>query len=711
MARVLRPYQQRFCSQISTLWDRGVDRVIGVLPTGGGKTECAAELSLPFKNVLSVCHTRVLAEQLQARLSNAATWQGLRIRQQNGEGWPYGTPDLLVVDEVHVGDSPDWQHVFEMVPEGCKVLGLTATPWRFSHGTQQKGQTKTDEMVVGGRKNSRFGKGLGDLFGAMIVGVTPRELVRNGYLVPLRVMNVVEAQDAAASLAGLKGPSWDAKREKHTGRVTANHDSRLCPVDAWLKYGEGRKTMVFCHLVAAAERTSLKFQALGVACSVVHGKLKPAESARRLQDFKENRLQVLVNCMVLTCGVDVPDVQCIVVDRGFNNLNSYIQALGRGARTVPSTKPCPDKTSPADPSLAVPCHEQAHISDWRARVKTDCLVLDLTGCSSVHGDPQKDQSYWVCTSEGRPVSEMACEVCGTRLSPMFPQRCMRCDPFRPKLGDPKELLDTGMRVYCVLKDLREQEGWQGLTEDERDRGIIDSLAGFEVSTDSERAVLIDESVKAQGRIRARAEALAAAERSRVAEESRRVKAEENARLNAIWASDRAKRAEEGRKAIELRAAALLEQQAARKAEADNVAAGKEWSESERQSASMQLEAKFRLFMTRGWTLSSATRDVRQSLARYSGKYSRENYAVPECLLPVLSALNASWKPQQGSAYSCPAQYELERMLGDARTSRYGEAWCRKKVKELFGRDCFQVPMYSEPENQKPVERELAEVPF
>lgn len=667
----LRPYQQRFTAQILTLWDRGVDRVIGVLPTGGGKSVCALELSRPFKNPLSVCHTVPLAEQLNASVCRAATWQGLRRRQERGEGWPYGTPDLLVVDEVHVGDSPDWQHVFEMVPEGTKVLGLTATPWRFSHGTQQKGTEKTDEMVVGGRKNARYGKGLGDLFGAMIVGVTPRELVRNGYLVPLRVMNVVEAQDAAASLAGLKGPSWDAKREKHTGRVTANHDARLCPVDAWMKYGENRKTMVFCHLVAAAERTALKFQAAGVSAAVVHGKLKPEDAAKRLAAFKNGELKVLVNVMQLTCGVDVPDVQCLIIDRGANNLNTYIQMCGRGARLAPG--------------------------------KTDCLILDLTGCSSVHGDPQKDQDYWVVTSEGRPVSELACEVCGTRLSPMFPQRCMRCDPFRPKLGDPKELLDTGMRVYCALKDLREQEGWNELTEDQRDTSIQNELAGFEPSTDLEGQIVATEIANARERMRVRQEAAEAARRAAEREEQERVRLAEvqahNERLDREFKEKQAARTAE-----------FSAKERARIVAAE-AAKGKPWDPSERQSAMLQLESKFKLYMQRGWTLSSATRDVRQSLARYQGKYSRENYAVPDCLLPLLVEVNASWRPLPGSAFSCPAQYELERMLGDSRTSRYGEAWCRKKVCELFGRECFEQRLPMPIDQHQSKSEQLDDIPF
>mgnify|MGYP001603706391 CR=1 FL=1 len=136
--------------------------------------------------------------------------------------------------------------------------------------------------------------------------------------------------------------------------------------------------------------------------------------------------------------------------------------------------------------------------------------------------------------------------------------------------------------------------------------------------------------------------------------------------------------------------------------------GNEWSEADKRSAMLALKQKFSLYMTRGWTLSSATRDVRQSLERYAGKYSRENYAVPSDLLPLLSELNASWVAPQGSAYSCPAQYELERMLGDPRTSRYGRAWCSKKVHELFGRECFEAVRAIQPSES---EKELAPVPF
>jgi ATP-dependent helicase IRC3 len=623
MARVLRPYQQSCTSQVRSLWDRDVNKVILVLPTGGGKTECALSLSEPFKNPLSVCHTRILADQLNQRLCLAATWQGLRKQGK----WPNGTPDLLVVDEVHVGDSPDWQHVFEMVPPETKILGLTATPWRFSHGTNVEKRCK----------NNRYGKGLGDLFDAMIVGVRPRELVRDGYLVPLKVLNIVEAQDAAARLKGMVGPSFNPKTKKYTGRITSNSEERLDIVDAWVRHGENRKTIVFTHLVPAAERACQSFLAMGIRCSVVHGGIPAKECNRRLEAFKRNETRVLINVMQLTCGVDVPDVGCLVIDRGCNNLNTYLQVCGRGARTAPG--------------------------------KTDCLILDLTGCSVEHGDPQKDQDYWIVTSEGRPVSELACEVCGTRLSPMFPTRCMRCDPFKPKLGDPKELLDTGMRVYSAIKDLG---------PDPSDELIIAVLESFRPETDTEGEVWVHEVESAKKRIQAKRDAEAAA--------LRRLEAEARAREAAAAAEAvRVKQAADWRAKLEAQQAhqrARLELQQAHESELRaQQSQATALSPEELDEFKRALWQRVTLFVERGWSLSTAVRDVRQSLSRYAGKYERENFHVPEELQKVLAMVDGYWAKKHGQSL---AKYELDRMMADPRTNKYGAAWCRKKVRQLFG---------------------------
>ncbi len=644
MSLILRPYQQDAMSQIEHVWDGGISRALLVLPTGTGKTECAKHAIRNAHRPLAMAHRTSLVEQLSERLGcEAISVQGLRARMRRGLTLLW-QPDLVIWDEVHHADSPDWQQVFDYLGDP-RMLGLSATPWRFDHGTDKKTR----------RKNARYGKGLGDFFKAMVIGITPRQAVQSGYLVPLRLLNLVAAENYVAQQAGRALPFKG-------GRIGAGDDIRIDVLDAWTKYGEGRKTMVFCHLVEAAEQTSMRFRAAGIPSEVVHGQLPRGEASRRLQAFKRNEYRVLVNVMQLTEGVDVPDVACIVIDRGANELNTYVQICGRAARPFPG--------------------------------KEDGLIIDLSGCSEEHGDPQKDQEYWVVTSEGRNLSNQCCEVCGTRVSPMFPGRCMRCDPFRPKLGAPQALLDTGARVYCALAEVTKRFQADimagSVDKDAMDRaviGAIRSLMDSSALVGGELAIATEEYDKARDAINRRIQERAAeAERlvraareetERAEREQRRqaeLKAQEERRLELYKQRHEAEEARE--KARQERVAEYQRQRAE---------SGKETVPYEHKATLdsedvLRLEhmliAKLGTFQERGWNLSMAVKEVRDAHPRWQGKFERNNYNTPDELAGVVGKLDA----KMNNKWSV---YELKRMMDDQRTAQYGEAWCRKKVRQLF----------------------------
>lgn len=602
---VLRPYQQIACEQVEDNWDSGLTRGILVLPAGGGKTECAKWLARNFQRVVAVAQTRALIAQTRRRLEcEAITVQGLRAIQRGGGTWPNGAPDLLIWDEIHHGDSPDWQAIFEMVPKATRVLGLTATPWRFTHGVS----------VESKKKNERFGKGLGDLFDFMVVGVKPGELVRDKYLVPLEVIDVVGAEDAAAIKIGGLGPSYDREEHKHTGRIKADSEQRLCAYSAWRQYARGLRTVVYSHLVASAEQTLARFQAAGVPSDIVHGKIDPRVCEQRLQAFARGELTVLINCMQLTEGIDVPSIECITLDRGCQSLNTYIQICSRAARPSPG--------------------------------KERGLILDLTGASSEHGNPQKDQDYWVVTAERRNVSEMACTVCKTKVSPMFPTRCMRCDPFLPKVGARREILDTGARIFSRLKD-----AMVDVHDDEaRDAKAVEAMSAALALgdlTEEERRLAQAELDAASKSITRRAEK---AERARVEAEMAVQIAQQRA--------EHAARIDEAREKQRAAAAAKLE------ADLANV-----------QDLVAALRPNVDWAIYKGWGVSWAVRKTRDE--KWPGRFNRESYDIPAELRAALRKLDELATGQL-------QQKELERMLKDERTAKFGRAWCKRKVNQLFG---------------------------
>ena len=92
--------------------------------------------------------------------------------------------------------------------------------------------------------------------------------------------------------------------------------------------------MYFLPLV----KTSKKFRDIlnekGFKAAEVNGESK--ERAEILNDFENNKYNVLCNSMLLTEGWDCPDVDCVVILRPTKVRSLYSQMVGRGTRLAPN---------------------------------------------------------------------------------------------------------------------------------------------------------------------------------------------------------------------------------------------------------------------------------------------------------------------------------------------------------------------------------------
>jgi DNA repair protein RadD len=351
-------------------------RVLAVLPTGGGKTVCfctiAKLVAARGGKVLILVHRRELLAQTIKRLLAMGV-----IPKELGHVWvsTIGSrtsfkPDLLIVDEAHHCTSKTWRARIEAYD--VPVLGFTATPERLD------------------------GKGLGGIFGGLVVGSTAAELMAQGSLSRYRLY----APPVAADLSGVHTVAGDYNK----GELAAAIDIPDVAYDAignWQRYAPGRRTIAFCVSLIHAGHIVGAFQQIGVQAEQVDGSMATGERAAVIERFRSGATTVLVSVDLVSEGFDVPDCDCVLLLRPTQSLALYLQQVGRGLR--PSDEPC--------------------------------VVLDCVGNAARHGLPDDDREW---SLEGRKrrakADAVSVRVCGSCLSAFKPglAACPYCGWTPPK---------------------------------------------------------------------------------------------------------------------------------------------------------------------------------------------------------------------------------------------------------------------------------------
>ncbi len=109
---------------------------------------------------------------------------------------------------------------------------------------------------------------------------------------------------------------------------------------------EGAQAYWVCPLIEESETLQLQtametFETIkstfpDLAVGLVHGRLKPAEKAKVMEDFKARRIQLLVATTVIEVGVDVPNATLMVVEHaermGLAQLHQLRGRVGRGSK-------------------------------------------------------------------------------------------------------------------------------------------------------------------------------------------------------------------------------------------------------------------------------------------------------------------------------------------------------------------------------------------
>jgi superfamily II DNA or RNA helicase len=268
------------------------------------------------------------------------------------------------------------------------------------------------------RKN---GMGLGNLFDKLIQVASIQELTDMGFLAPIKYYAPVQPD-----LTGVKLQAGDYN-EKQLEPVMLKKELVNGIVEYWFKYGENRKTVVFATGVAHSIAIKEKFAAAGIVAEHLDGNTPHELRSDIIHHFKKGDIQIIVNCQILTEGVDVPDISCVILARPTKSLPMYMQMLGRGMRVIEGKENC----VLIDHAGCVYEHGFVHeITDWK-----------LDSSNKTENEKEKERKK----SDSKPITCPECDVIYTGQL-----KCPQCGniPEARQFGKDVEYIDGQLGEVC-----------------------------------------------------------------------------------------------------------------------------------------------------------------------------------------------------------------------------------------------------------------------
>lgn len=357
-----------------------------VLPTGGGKTYTASVWLLKNaidkkKKVLWIAHRQMLLDQAldsfsnQAYLTNLPHISSFNFRIVSGaerhgrtiditandqlviaskdsigrnlkclDNWLANENELyFVIDEAHHSIAKTYRkiidHIKELVPN-LKIIGLTATPFR----TSKKEEGLLSKIFTDGVDLKENYIVYGDL--GIAYAINLKELIKRQILsTPIFEHYYTEERYGD----DLSVDEWntiqhfDSIPEKIAQQMVQSKERNNLIVRTYKeKQKEYGQTLVFAVNIAHAIQLKTLFEQAGIKADYIVSSLTISrllinltkENEKKIQAYRDGKLQVLINVNILTEGVDLPQTQTVFLARPTVSTILMTQMVGRALRGV-----------------------------------------------------------------------------------------------------------------------------------------------------------------------------------------------------------------------------------------------------------------------------------------------------------------------------------------------------------------------------------------
>jgi superfamily II DNA or RNA helicase/HKD family nuclease len=329
------PFQERLLEEIALSRSLGHHRNLLVSATGTGKTVIAAidyarlRAKLPRARLLFVAHREEILDKSRATFRQCIRdyefgelWVGGERPRQFDHVFasiqslhaaslanlPRDHFDAVIIDEFHHAAAPTYQALLDHI-QPVELLGLTATPERSDglsilHWFENRiaAELRLWDAIDQHRLSPFIYYGIHD-------GLDLRQIPwarGRGYDID-GLTNVLTANDIWAN------------------HVLAQLQHRISDI------GKAR-VLGFCVSVAHARFMARVFNASGVNARAVWGDSPDEERRTALVDLATRRITVLFSVDLFNEGIDIPEVDTLLMLRPTDSATLFLQQLGRGLR-------------------------------------------------------------------------------------------------------------------------------------------------------------------------------------------------------------------------------------------------------------------------------------------------------------------------------------------------------------------------------------------
>ncbi len=329
------PFQERLLEEIELSRARGHHRNLLVAATGTGKTVMAAVdyarlmARLPRARLLFVAHRKEILEQSMLTFRHALRdhafgelWVGgsrphnfdhvfASIQSLNATGLGALAPDhfdVVIVDEFHHAAASSYRMLLDHV-QPKELLGLTATPER------------SDGLDI-----------LHWFDGRIAAELRLWDAIDQHRLCPFLYFGIHDGVDLS-EVPWKRGRGYDI--EALTGVYTSNEiwaQLVLKQLDQHVDDVDRIRALGFCVSVKHAQFMAEVFRQAGLPATAVWGNSPRHEREQALRDLASSRIQVLFSVDLFNEGVDLPNVDTLLLLRPTDSPTLFLQQLGRGLR-------------------------------------------------------------------------------------------------------------------------------------------------------------------------------------------------------------------------------------------------------------------------------------------------------------------------------------------------------------------------------------------